>query len=480
MSESNQIDISPGTHDLAAMMATRYRWTTPISELIDNSLDAGASKVEIFLQKDCIDVCDDGVGCADLVNMVRRGSSVAQVPGSVRSGQYGIGLKDATVFFCQRTGQIDIMSIHCGKARSISWNPGKTLALGRWLIDAPTEPCVEDVRERLPDGRGTWMRLTLGRKQQDKEGRASLLQTLAFVFYPAICKGKHITVYDGGKPTRLSQAQLPELHDGIEDVIELPGDRRAKIRAGVLPSGKTPLWPGVNLFWRHRSLQQQQSIGCGRYAMMQMSAMVMLEGRGWGVTRHKDGLLDDDVAMLDQALQEKLRPVLEKAQSQALTFEQDKLTDALNVAMAKCVGRGKAKRGPKVNAGTHERKGTARKTKKAQSVGDGGSVWGSIDCPTNGWTIEFIDDPDGDYGRCVDGKRVILNRAVPDIRADIRDGSIKSLYGKAAGLLASYLSVPRQRRIVWPGVPEDASHHETYARIYSDIMRFYDEGTVAQ
>ena len=91
------MDLSPKTEILTALSQQNLKWEIVLAELVDNSLDAGASRVDIRLGPGkSLSIKDDGVGCKDIAVMVRPGDR--QVHETTSLGRYGIGLKDAALF----------------------------------------------------------------------------------------------------------------------------------------------------------------------------------------------------------------------------------------------------------------------------------------------------------------------------------------------------------------------------------------------
>lgn len=85
---------------------TGYEFTTAVADLVDNSIAAGANKVDIRLKMDfngdvLVFVGDNGHGMnrEDLLNAMRYGSKRRADPSSL--GKFGLGLKTASTAFCR-------------------------------------------------------------------------------------------------------------------------------------------------------------------------------------------------------------------------------------------------------------------------------------------------------------------------------------------------------------------------------------------
>jgi hypothetical protein len=93
--------ISEGLRD------TGYEFTTAIADIVDNSISASASQIDVRLAMDyggdvLVSIADDGCGMDkdDLINAMRYGSKVRKNKASL--GKFGLGLKTASTAFCRR------------------------------------------------------------------------------------------------------------------------------------------------------------------------------------------------------------------------------------------------------------------------------------------------------------------------------------------------------------------------------------------
>ena len=104
--------IPPHPHMLLSKRNANLTYQLVLGELIDNSLDAGANRVQVTidLQKKQIIVEDDGNGCDNLTAMVQLGSHYVQNTTSL--GRYGVGLKDAWIW-CGNVIEIDSVQDGC-------------------------------------------------------------------------------------------------------------------------------------------------------------------------------------------------------------------------------------------------------------------------------------------------------------------------------------------------------------------------------
>src|SRR5271163_3876213 len=85
---------------------TGYQLNTAIADIVDNSIAAEATLVELFLDMDFrgnirIAIADNGIGMdrEGLLNAMKYGSDRRANPASL--GKFGLGLKTASTAFCQ-------------------------------------------------------------------------------------------------------------------------------------------------------------------------------------------------------------------------------------------------------------------------------------------------------------------------------------------------------------------------------------------
>src|SRR6266567_8724263 len=86
---------------------TGYEFHTAIADIVDNSIAAGATQIDIHVAMDVksnviIAVTDNGCGMDrdGLINALRYGAAKRTDPSSL--GKFGLGLKTASTAFCRR------------------------------------------------------------------------------------------------------------------------------------------------------------------------------------------------------------------------------------------------------------------------------------------------------------------------------------------------------------------------------------------
>ena len=162
-----------------------YDFPTAVADLVDNSIAAGASRIDIVTEFDGTDsrifIADDGTGMTDtdLIEALRFGSRREYGRGDL--GRYGLGLKTASLSQCR---SFTVVTRHAPRQRRIAayqldldrilrsdqWvivDPGDSDAVVRaceWLDETPGTVVVwEELDRVLPEKRpdGGWARRRL-------------------------------------------------------------------------------------------------------------------------------------------------------------------------------------------------------------------------------------------------------------------------------------------------------------------------------
>lgn len=139
---------------------TGYNFNTAMADIIDNSIAAKASQVDIRIDMDpqgeiTIYVADNGIGMdeAGLINAMTYGSKVRPDLGSL--GKFGLGLKTASTAFCRDLSVVSKGSD--GKIRKAEWDLDYVAKVHEWKLRTPAYD--DDEKELLEktagDGTGT-------------------------------------------------------------------------------------------------------------------------------------------------------------------------------------------------------------------------------------------------------------------------------------------------------------------------------------
>ena len=180
---------------IESMRDIGYSLQTALADVIDNSLTAGAQRVELLADTDCeapaIGIVDDGAGMCQkgLVEAMRPGTrNPLEGRDSADLGRFGLGLKTASFSQCRR---LTVVSRRNGRTSAAVWDLDAVAAADDWLIEIP------EVHENIPwfdrlVGDGTivvWQKLDrlLGSKSGDRRNLVRQLSSAAehveFVFH---------------------------------------------------------------------------------------------------------------------------------------------------------------------------------------------------------------------------------------------------------------------------------------------------------
>lgn len=130
--EPNTARIIEGLRD------TGYSFEAAIADLVDNSIEAGATVVNITVDLDfdrqpLVQVADNGSGMdlPALENAMRYGA--AQKPDQNRLGWFGLGLKTASTSFCRRLTVVT--RAPAGPTLAATWDLDDVVSANDWVLD---------------------------------------------------------------------------------------------------------------------------------------------------------------------------------------------------------------------------------------------------------------------------------------------------------------------------------------------------------
>lgn len=400
------IDITPKPHFILSWMNTNMPWWQALAELIDNSLEAGATRVEIYSGGRVLRIIDDGIGVQDVTSCFRFGDHRENHPDGI--GQYGIGVKSVWMAMASlmrvssvRNGIKTIGEADCCK---IALN-GDRLEIS----DPVSEPCSE------PSGTTIEMHLRDGKNCPSDDA----IKTVQWAFTPALRQGIQICITKpqkgkvGRKP--IPAITLPTLEDVVDSEFEIDG-KPVRIHIGIIAEGQRvfrgPLW----LIRGHRIIEGT-SIGIGEgYSARRIAGEIHI-GKEWKLAKHKDALTES-YDRLAEAIHVRIKHILEKADSLADTFESAVLRNELQAMLNDAVGMVQEKQREKRKPG--ESSGTVKPASTGQerlSAANGSGVSGKCRIRGNGFSasrrglvfdwIELEDDRLGHVDTT--GKRISLN-----------------------------------------------------------------------
>jgi hypothetical protein len=206
---------------IESMRAVGYTTESAIADLIDNSISAGAKRIDV--QYDAagdpfVGILDDGRGmsAAELTMAMRHGSrNPSEQRHATDLGRFGLGLKTASLSQCRK---LSVVSKHAGEISARCWDLDVVRDSGRWLVVVPSVAEVQQLpmfKQLQCHDSGTlvvWQtfdRMAAGPGELVREMTvrfACLLEHLALVFHRFTAKG------DGYDPIsiKVNGLQLPE------------------------------------------------------------------------------------------------------------------------------------------------------------------------------------------------------------------------------------------------------------------------------
>lgn len=144
-----------------------YDFPAAVADIIDNSIMAGAGRVDILIEFDGADsfvsVADDGCGMTanGLVEALRYGTRRTYTRGDL--GRYGLGLKTASLSQCRSVTVVTRSSTPASRGAARTLDLDLIAEWDEWLVVDPVrDPAVDRAREWLGDSPGTvvvWRKL---------------------------------------------------------------------------------------------------------------------------------------------------------------------------------------------------------------------------------------------------------------------------------------------------------------------------------
>lgn len=137
---------------------TGYNFETAVADLIDNSIAADATNIDINVSMDfrgniTLSLADDGCGMGrdQLVQAMTYGSPRRPDPTSL--GKFGLGLKTASTAFCRRLSVITRSEAN-EPVLMATWDLDYVIRNGKWLLQMSDEPVpeAEEHLEKVSEG----------------------------------------------------------------------------------------------------------------------------------------------------------------------------------------------------------------------------------------------------------------------------------------------------------------------------------------
>jgi hypothetical protein len=122
-----------------SLRAIGYSFNTAVADIIDNSIAAGAKRVDVSFDIDppWVAIIDDGKGMSrdELISAMQHGGAG---PNDVRSaadlGRYGLGLKTASLSQCRR---LTVVSVKHGIVSAARWDLNEIERRDKWILLLP-------------------------------------------------------------------------------------------------------------------------------------------------------------------------------------------------------------------------------------------------------------------------------------------------------------------------------------------------------
>lgn len=133
---------------LESMRAVGYDPTAAVADILDNSVTAGARRIQIRFdpgRPKAVAIVDDGTGMTaeELVDAMRHGSrSPAEVREVNDLGRFGLGLKTASMSQCRR---LVVVTRRDGTTSGMVWDLDDVAETGDWLAGVLDEDDIERV-----------------------------------------------------------------------------------------------------------------------------------------------------------------------------------------------------------------------------------------------------------------------------------------------------------------------------------------------
>jgi hypothetical protein len=282
----------PSSHLIESYAAREVSVETCIFEFIDNSLDAGARVIRIDIQtgkNSYLIVSDDGEGCSDL-NLMRVPGKRVDLATTV-SGRFGIGGTIASIALAGVSGRQSIESVKRGilYASDVKWSLVKANNWG-----------YPPIKERPAQQGSVGTVIRIEPLVRSARSWKDLPPKIATHFWPALtAKPVPATILirlPGSKDFQpIAAPAFPKLSPGAIDTVVNVGQRRARVRCGIVPAGTENTMLGFSYFLTDRRVIEARSpngaSGGGEdYSVANIHATVELIGKPkrWDLSDHKN------------------------------------------------------------------------------------------------------------------------------------------------------------------------------------------------
>lgn len=144
------LELLPGIDLLQSMRSVGYSFETAVADILDNSITAGARRVEVKVdvaQGRFVSIRDDGRGmsAAEALEALRlAGTARTGADGASSLGRFGLGLKTASLSQGRR---VDVISRRGGVTTGLAWDMDMVIEHRRWVVDELDEERIANLPE---------------------------------------------------------------------------------------------------------------------------------------------------------------------------------------------------------------------------------------------------------------------------------------------------------------------------------------------
>lgn len=235
------LELTPGVDLLHSMRSVGYSFETAVADLVDNSITAGATRVEVqvdVVEGKWVAISDDGQGMTpgEATEALRLAGTARTTAESTESlGRFGLGLKTASLSQGRR---LDVVTCREGVLTGLAWDIDRVAEEARWVVEVLDDDAMAALPQVSPlvsgkDGTTVvWSKLDylIGKAANVSDHLSRKIETLRFhlglVFHrflegkgalQLILNGRRIEPIDPFLTSHLQTQRTPEQSITIQD-----------------------------------------------------------------------------------------------------------------------------------------------------------------------------------------------------------------------------------------------------------------------
>lgn len=281
------VELSPGAGQMIMTLASKSGMsvTSAFRELLDNSLDAGAKRVEFNYSSRTrtLVVADNGRGTADVQTIVTPYKH--QEHATTQSGRYGIGGTGAQIWLTQGRGKSEVESCTRQFRSTIIADFGEMVGTDRFQGFVSQEPNESGI---------TGTAISISRCMDIKSSHiGSANRELSFSYTPALRRGTEIVISTDSNTVALKAYRRPD-HDYHVDIdFEVDG-ARVRGRCYLVKPGETNQAKGWAVAYGHRFMDVfREPAGERNVDFGRLYAEVYLPREWKNINDHKNAFVSD-------------------------------------------------------------------------------------------------------------------------------------------------------------------------------------------